>query len=336
MRSADPRVGAVVPRLLNTDGTLQPSCICAPRPFDLISEDLALAGVSRTGAGRAGTACSIGTTPKLGRWMRRRGACLFMRRAALADVGLFDERFFVYYEETDWLIRAKRRGWRTVFLPTVEAVHAGAGSSPGVRSPHDPAASREPASLRAEALRAGEDGAPSRDAARNRHCTPRPPRARRQTPSEGRGARPHPRAPDACARPGPPSRLEVSYTRSLDAWIAADWRGLAERAGHVFATREWLSHGGVITGRRGRQLIGLARAGGDLVAIVPLYEWWKRGIPVLRFVGHGPSDRLGPDLRAAVRARGRRRRQRGHRTRFRCGASCCSPSTSPATSVSAS
>ena len=40
--------------------------------------------------------------------------------------GLFDEHFFVYYEETDWLIRAKRRGWRTVFLPTVEAVHASA------------------------------------------------------------------------------------------------------------------------------------------------------------------------------------------------------------------
>ena len=68
--------------------------------------------------------------------MRPAGACLFLRRAALADVGPFDERFFVYYEETDWLIRAKRRGWRTVFLPTVEAVHASAGSSPDARSPH--------------------------------------------------------------------------------------------------------------------------------------------------------------------------------------------------------
>jgi CelD/BcsL family acetyltransferase involved in cellulose biosynthesis len=28
--------------------------------------------------------------------------------------------------------------------------------------------------------------------------------------------------------------------------------------------------------------------------LLPLYEWWQRGIPVLRFVGHGPSDRLGP------------------------------------------
>lgn len=131
------RVGAVVPRLLNSDGTLQQNCIRTPRPFDLISEDLALA--ARFPNWRR---------PRRYRmldWDHRearpvdaaRGACLFMRRAAIADVGLFDEFFFLYYEETDWLIRAKGRGWRTVFLPTVEAVHAGAGSSPDVRSPHD-------------------------------------------------------------------------------------------------------------------------------------------------------------------------------------------------------
>ncbi len=132
----DPRVGAVVTRLLNTDGTLQPNCIRAPRPFDLISEDVALA--ERFPNWRR---------PRRYRmldWDHRearpvdaaRGACLFLRRAAIADVGPFDEHFFLYYEETDWLIRAKRRGWRTVFLPTVEAVHASAGSSPDVRSPH--------------------------------------------------------------------------------------------------------------------------------------------------------------------------------------------------------
>lgn len=130
----DSRVAAVVTRLLNPDGTTQPNCITAPRPFDMISEDVAL-------------------TERFPNWQRPRryrmldwdqrdsrrvdaatGACLFLRRAALADVGPFDERFFVYYEETDWLIRAKRRGWQTVFLPTVEATHASAGSSPDVRS----------------------------------------------------------------------------------------------------------------------------------------------------------------------------------------------------------
>ena len=133
---SDQRVGAVVTRLLDTDGALQPNCIRAPRPFDLISEDVAF-------------------VERFPTWQRPRryrmlewdqqdarqvdaatGACLFIRRAAIKDVGPFDERFFVYYEETDWLIRAKRRGWSTVFLPTVEAVHASASSSPRVLSGH--------------------------------------------------------------------------------------------------------------------------------------------------------------------------------------------------------
>ena len=131
---ASERVAAVVPRLVNADGTLQPSCIRAPRPFDMISEDVALAQRFPRWDG-----------PRRYRmldWDQREtravdaatGACLFIRRTALADVGPFDERFFVYYEETDWLIRAKRRGWRTVFRPDLEAVHASAGSSPGARS----------------------------------------------------------------------------------------------------------------------------------------------------------------------------------------------------------
>jgi CelD/BcsL family acetyltransferase involved in cellulose biosynthesis len=94
-------------------------------------------------------------------------------------------------------------------------------------------------------------------------------------------------------RPDRPSRLEVSYT-SLDAVKPAEWRRLAERAGHVFATREWLLTWWRHYGRARRQVVGVARAGGEPVAIVPLYEWWERGIPVLRFVGHGASDQLGP------------------------------------------
>jgi GT2 family glycosyltransferase len=133
----EPCVGAVVPRLLNSDGTLQPSCIRAPRPFDLISEDLAFAARFPNWQ-----------QPRRYRMLdwdhgetrpvdAARGACLFIRRAAIADVGLFDEFFFLYYEETDWLIRAKQHGWRTVLLPAVEAVHTSAGSSPDVRSRND-------------------------------------------------------------------------------------------------------------------------------------------------------------------------------------------------------
>src|SRR5438552_14584521 len=97
-----------------------------------------------------------------------------------------------------------------------------------------------------------------------------------------------------CARPGPRNPMEVSYTSSLGHVTAVEWRCLAERAGHVFATREWLLTWWRHYGNGSRPLVGLARLDGALVAIVPLYEWLRHGLHVLRFGGHGPSDRLGP------------------------------------------
>ncbi len=60
------------------------------------------------------------------------GACgggMLMSRAALADVGGFDESFFMYYEDTDWSWRARLRGWRILYEPGAVALHAHAASS---------------------------------------------------------------------------------------------------------------------------------------------------------------------------------------------------------------
>ncbi|NHC45904.1 glycosyltransferase family 2 protein [Motilibacter aurantiacus] len=70
----------------------------------------------------------------LERFVRQRlhflvGAVLLLRSEAVADVGLFDERFFLYAEECDWQVRAQRRGWRLQLCSDVVAEHAGAGSS---------------------------------------------------------------------------------------------------------------------------------------------------------------------------------------------------------------
>jgi len=88
--------------------------------------------------------------------------------------------------------------------------------------------------------------------------------------------------------------LEVEYVSSLERIPAPEWRRLAERAGHVFATREWLVTWCRHYGGARRPLIGLVRRDGDLIAIIPLYVWRHRGLPVLRFVGHGQGEQLGP------------------------------------------
>ena len=77
--------------------------------------------------------------------------------------------------------------------------------------------------------------------------------------------------------------------------VAEEWGPLAARAGNVFATPEWLSEWWRSFGRDRRLIILACRTpGGDLVALLPLYLWSRRHPRVLRHVGHGPSDELGP------------------------------------------
>jgi GT2 family glycosyltransferase len=52
-----------------------------------------------------------------------------IRREAFEQVGLLDERFFMYGEDIDWCKRFHEAGWRVVFYPAVEALHYGGASS---------------------------------------------------------------------------------------------------------------------------------------------------------------------------------------------------------------
>ncbi|GAB6859004.1 glycosyltransferase [Microbacterium xylanilyticum] len=68
----------------------------------------------------------------LGRWDRAHGfaigSVLLLRAEAIARVGMFDERFFLYAEEVDWQKRAVAGGWR-IEVAAVEATHVGGGTS---------------------------------------------------------------------------------------------------------------------------------------------------------------------------------------------------------------
>lgn len=57
------------------------------------------------------------------------GACLMLRRAALAEVGWFDERFFMYSEDEDLCYRLKESGWTICYTAAGTAMHRGAASS---------------------------------------------------------------------------------------------------------------------------------------------------------------------------------------------------------------
>lgn len=62
-------------------------------------------------------------------WMS--GACLIIRREVFDSIGLLDEGYFLYYEETDFCLRAYRAGWSCWYVPQSRIVHF-CGQSTGV------------------------------------------------------------------------------------------------------------------------------------------------------------------------------------------------------------
>ncbi len=57
------------------------------------------------------------------------GASMLVRRSVLDEIGLFDESFFLYFEETDLCRRAARAGWRTVYVLESKVAHVGSAST---------------------------------------------------------------------------------------------------------------------------------------------------------------------------------------------------------------
>jgi N-acetylglucosaminyl-diphospho-decaprenol L-rhamnosyltransferase len=126
-----PDTAVVGPRLLNPDGSLQRSARAFPTLWRLATEYLFL----RKLAPRSHALNSFyegGFDHDEVRevdWLF--GACLFVRRDAADEVGLFDEAFFMFSEETDWCYRFRQAGWKIYFFPGAEVVHVGGASHAG-------------------------------------------------------------------------------------------------------------------------------------------------------------------------------------------------------------
>jgi GT2 family glycosyltransferase len=60
------------------------------------------------------------------------GASLFVRRAVIEEIGLMDERYFLYWEDADWGMRAKRKGYKLLYCPESRVWHKEGGTSGGI------------------------------------------------------------------------------------------------------------------------------------------------------------------------------------------------------------
>ena len=129
---SDPGAAAAGPRLTGADGSLQSSIRLLPTPWRIFCESSGLAflfGGREPFSGHTATREDHGVRRNVEALM---GAALLVRRAAFEQAGGFDERFFLYAEETDLMARWAAAGWRILFVPEAEVIHAG-GRSGGDR-----------------------------------------------------------------------------------------------------------------------------------------------------------------------------------------------------------
>ncbi|MEZ5317441.1 MAG: glycosyltransferase family 2 protein [Vicinamibacterales bacterium] len=117
-----PDAGAAGGRLLNEDGSLQAGF----NRFPTIGEEILIA--TRVGAAIDGAYPSTGDAAAARRVDWIGSACLLIRRAAIEEVGLLDEEFFIYGDEVDLQFRLKRAGWHVYYLPDVSTIHFGGRS----------------------------------------------------------------------------------------------------------------------------------------------------------------------------------------------------------------
>ena len=135
---AHPRAMLVGPRTLNEDGSLQHSCFRFPNLtmvatgfFDLLDLDSTLNGRYR-----------IEEYDRPHQVDHLLGACLLIRREPIGRLAPLDERFFMYFEETDLCYRSRLAGWENWYTPSAVVTHLGAYST-----------SREPERMSAEFYR---------------------------------------------------------------------------------------------------------------------------------------------------------------------------------------
>jgi N-acetylglucosaminyl-diphospho-decaprenol L-rhamnosyltransferase len=130
-----PRIGAIGPLIRNPDGSVYTS----GRKFPTITEAVghAFLGPFRPD-NRFSRAYALAdwdrTTEREVDWVSM--SAVLLRRAAFDDVGLLDERFFLYGEELDLCTRLHDSGWRVLFTPEVEVVHEGGVSTGRSRQMH--------------------------------------------------------------------------------------------------------------------------------------------------------------------------------------------------------
>ncbi len=123
----NPDIGIAGGNMIGPDGKPQPTCHVFPTYKNLLFSKTSL--FSGLNIFRRKYATYRFAPNKITDVDAMAGGFLFLRREALLNVGLLDERFFFYVEDIDIARRMKDAGWRVVFIPKAKVAHLGGAST---------------------------------------------------------------------------------------------------------------------------------------------------------------------------------------------------------------
>jgi N-acetylglucosaminyl-diphospho-decaprenol L-rhamnosyltransferase len=126
-RAAPPEAGLFTPRLEFDDGTPQISHFRFPTPFSELIRGAATGGITSL---LARWDIPLGEQPEPDRIEWASFACILLRHATVEALGPLDEGYFLYFEDSEYCLRARRAGWRILHVPEARAVHHRGGSAP--------------------------------------------------------------------------------------------------------------------------------------------------------------------------------------------------------------
>ncbi|MEI7741089.1 MAG: glycosyltransferase [bacterium] len=123
-----PELGIVGARLLNADRTIQESVRRFPTPFSQLLVGLKLQKLFRHSKAISKYLADDFDYSREAEVDQVMGASFAFRRDLMEKIGLLDERFFIWFEEVDFMKRAKDAGYSIRFMPQIEMIHHGGQS----------------------------------------------------------------------------------------------------------------------------------------------------------------------------------------------------------------
>jgi GT2 family glycosyltransferase len=124
-----PEAAVVGCKVLNPDKSLQPTCFMVPSLLNLF--------LSSTYLYKLFPRSRFFGREQMTWWDRDdvrevevvTGCFMLVRKEAMEQVGMMDESYFMYAEETDWCYRFRKAGWKLLFTPDAQIIHLGGQSS---------------------------------------------------------------------------------------------------------------------------------------------------------------------------------------------------------------